>query len=172
MADRSVLELNGNWFERVVHQYLLESYPEAKLIFGKKLYSKYLEKETQIDLIMVHPNAVIVLEVKAWQKWIKGNYNDSHWFGQSSGVNVMKTISPIDQNFLHVRALRNAIRRKGVNPSMFYSVICLPDGTDIISDCKELCNLSRVKTFINGVLQKSTLCMDVNNMIDCITTIR
>ena len=53
-----------------------------------------------------------MIEAKNWKNWVRGDYGDKHWKGQGASRGVITTFNPIDQNFIHIRALRNAIRRE------------------------------------------------------------
>lgn len=39
----------------------------------------YLKKNTQIDIIFIHPKLVCVIELKNWTKYVSGSYDDVNW---------------------------------------------------------------------------------------------
>ena len=150
MADRRTLEFNGNRFESAVCRYLISKYPDAYLLTDIGIFSSFLDKMTQIDIIMIHPRGVFVIEAKGWRKWIRGEYDDKMWSGQSSGVNIMTVYSPVHQNVIHIRSLRNAIREQlGVNPVTFHNIVVLPDGADLQTQCSEVTNLSLLRMIVD-----------------------
>jgi hypothetical protein len=150
MADRRTLEFNGSRFEATICKYLISKYPEASILTDVHVFSDFLQKETQIDLIMIHPRGVFVIEAKGWRKWVKGDYSDKMWSGQSSSMDVMTVYSPLHQNVIHIRALRNAIRKSlRVNPVTFHNIVCFPDGTDLQTNCSEVTNLSLLSMAID-----------------------
>lgn len=166
--DRKVLEFNGSFFEQEIVKSLYEQFSdECIVIHNKELYSDFLGKNTQIDVILLHKHGAYVIEAKNWKHWIKGNYADFYWAGKSAQKDVMRVISPINQNFLHVRALKNAIRKKGIQPLAFSSVICVPDGTDILSDCSELCNFSLLPYYVEKNFDNN-ICLDLKAWGDII----
>lgn len=155
MASRKVLELNGNFFESVITANLESAFPDAKVFHNFEVYSDFLKKNTQIDVLLVHKTGIYVLEAKNWTDWVKGNYNDRQWSGASSHGAPMIVRSPLDQNFLHIRALKNAFRKKGFNPPDFYNLIVFPDGIAINSDCKEICTSTQLEFRIKMLMEKS-----------------
>ena len=160
--NRRTLEFNGNYFEQIIVNHLHSYYGgDCVVLHNKELFSNYLGKDTQIDVILIHKKGICVIEAKNWKQWIKGEYADYYWAGKSSSKDVMKVISPLNQNFLHIRVLKNAIRRKGYNPIDFHSIICVPDGTQIMSKCSEVCNLSMLTNKIDTLLHDEQ-CIDVS----------
>lgn len=53
-----MLEKIGTEFERVVASYLKANFRECKVIHNLEVYSAYLKKNTQIDIIFIHPKLV------------------------------------------------------------------------------------------------------------------
>lgn len=142
MADRTSLEFNGNWFEQRIAQRLSMEFRGARVLHDCKLYCRYKEGITQIDVILVHEDGICAVEAKNWSGYLKGEYGDTVWTGKSDDPMVKTIVNPVDQNFMHIRALKNALRRKGFKPGRFYNYVCVPDTTDIYSRCSEVCNLS------------------------------
>lgn len=140
--NREVLEQLGEQFELEIKKLIEIKRPDAIILHNKELYSSFLQKVTQIDLIVILPNLVVLIEAKNWVGFIKGGYNDVYWLGRSRSHNLMKVFSPVVQNDIHIRALRNSLRLNGVNPPLFKSLIVVPDGTTINSECKEVINKS------------------------------
>lgn len=142
MANRDKLLYIGDTFEFEIMDVLRVAFPDAVLIHDRKIYSDYLQQDTQIDVIMIHSSGVFVIEAKNWKGWIKGTYDDAMWTGKSSEAKILTVFNPIHQNFIHIRTIRNALRGIGVNPPLFANIVVLPDGTAIKSDCSEIVNLS------------------------------
>lgn len=151
MASRQDLLAIGETFEFKLMAMLRYSMPNAVILHDLQLQSNYLGKDTQIDLVVVDKSGVFVIEAKNWKHWIKGDYNDSKWNGLTSDRRTITVFSPFEQNFLHIRTLRNAIRTKGVEPIEFHNIVVLPDGVDIYSNCREVVNLSRLPLVINSL---------------------
>lgn len=155
--DRKILEFNGTVLENEITRYLYRNFDGISVIQNKQVFSAYLRKDTQIDVIAVCPFGIFVIEAKNWHQWIKGEYDDIMWSGKSSSRDAMRVMSVFNQNFIHVRSLRNRLRTMGVEPVLFNNVICVPDGTQIFSRCKEICTLSG----LSNLMQKQS---SINNV--------
>ena len=170
--DRAHLEALGEAFELEVLNLLRMKYPNGRFFHNVELYSAYLGKDTQIDLMMLTDNGVYVIEAKNWVGFIRGTYNDKYWQGRSRSQNTMQVFSPINQNDIHIRALRNALRCNGVNPPIFSSIVVVPDGTAIQSNCAEVINKSKLLVKINSMERDSKIKIDkvalynaINNVV-------
>lgn len=153
MAERKVLEYNGSVFENTVARNLARRYPDIIIIQNRTLYSDFLGNDTQIDLIAIQRKGIFVIEAKNWQRWVKGDYNTDHWKGQGASMNIMDVFSPVNQNMIHVRALRNAIRCQfNVDVVPFHNVVCFPDTTSLMTECKEVVNLSALGLYLDKLL--------------------
>lgn len=148
MANRRNLLLVGETFEFKIMTVLKSMFPTAIILHDLHVPSTYLDKETQIDVLAITDFGVFVIEAKNWKHWIKGDYDDFEWSGLTNERKVITVFNPFHQNFIHIRALRNAIRNTGETPLYFHNLVVLPDGTEIVSDCAEVVNLSRLPTIV------------------------
>lgn len=161
MADRGVLEWNGISFENIILRHLSSKYSGSIFLHNLELYSDYLKKDTQIDIVFIDSKGVFVIEAKNWKNWVRGDYGDKHWKGQGASHDVITTFNPIDQNFIHIRALRNAIRREcREEPVLFHNVVCFPDSTALKTECKEVVNLSYLSLYLDKILIASKECIE------------
>ncbi|MEY8333124.1 nuclease-related domain-containing protein [Lachnospiraceae bacterium 47-T17] len=161
--DRKILEYNGTLFENEITRYLYANFPNISVIQNKQLFSAYLRKDTQIDVIAVCDFGVFIIEAKNWKQWIKGEYDDTMWVGKSNSRDAMRVMNVYNQNFIHIRALRNRIRALGLEPVPFNNIICVPDGIQIFSGCKEICTLSGLRDLMKR--QSTINCVKVD--IEC-----
>ena len=139
--NRKSLEFKGNLFEAYLSMSISELIPDSKCILNKEIYSPYLRKDTQIDLIIITKRYVNVIEAKNWDSYIKGTYDDTHWQGKGASQ-IMTVFNPINQNAIHVRALQKLVYD---NTSSFIpckSFIVVPDGCNIETKCSEVINTS------------------------------
>ena len=172
MSDRRQLEFNGTIFENIINRELASRYSDAIVLPNVTLWSDFLEKNTQIDLLLIHPRGVFVIEAKSWRYYVIGEYGDTHWQGKSSNLKVMSTFNPVNQNMIHIRALRNAIRTKcGVEPINFVNIVCFPDGTKIKSKCSEVCNLSLLTEKIDEIILGRPIVIDTAKYLSLITSV-
>jgi hypothetical protein len=140
--NRGRLEELGAVFELEIMDYLAEKFPNSIIMHNLEVFCKPLEKDTQIDIIMLTDKNVYLIEAKNWTGYIEGEYNNEHWTGISRARVKMEVFNPINQNDLHIRALRNALRNEGLNPPYFNNFVVVPDGTAIKSTCREVVNKS------------------------------
>ena len=153
MADRGILEWNGISFENVILRHLSSRYSGSIFLHDLGLYSSYLKKDTQIDIVFIDTKGVFVIEAKNWKNWVEGNYGDKHWSGQGASREVITTFNPVNQNFIHIRALRNAIRREcDEEPVLFHNIVCFPNSTTLRTECKEVVNLSYLSLYLDRIL--------------------
>lgn len=160
--SRSDLEMSGGLFEVSISGYLSRKYPGARVLQNLELYSHQLGKDTQVDIVLVHQKGIFVIEAKNWSSWIRGSYNDFRWTGKSRKKDLLRVFSPVNQNAIHIRALRNGMRVKGIAVPVFHNIVCFPDGTALYTNCEEVCNFSYLSYLIDGKIEQSTLNIDVN----------
>lgn len=145
--SRRRLELNGSLFEGQIAILLSDTFTDSKYILNKSVYSPFLKKDTQIDLIFIRPCGVYIIEAKNWKTYIKGTINSDEWKGKGSG-SPMSVRSPLQQNQMHVRALRAALRKNNLEPVVFNSYIVVPDSCQIITDSEEVVTLSKLRSIM------------------------
>lgn len=162
--NRMHLEALGEEFELEISQYLQLKYPKSEVLHNNSIYCEFLKKETQMDLIFITDRNVYIIEAKNWIGFIRGNINDKHWEGRSRSKNTITVFNPVNQNALHIRTLRNALRLQGMNPPMFKNIVVVPDGTEIKSDCSEVINKSMLLQRIASNENSSSLSIDIMNM--------
>lgn len=149
-----LLEL-GNEFEKELLSYLKIKFPSGKYLHNLNVYSAFLGKTTQIDLIFITYKCIYVIEAKNWIGFIEGGYNDEHWSGKSRANLIMTVFNPVNQNNIHIRTVRNALRLRGINPPKFHNIVVVPDGTAIRSTCREVINKSKLIPTINRYEKQS-----------------
>ena len=169
--SREELENIGTTFEEHVIIYLKSYFQNCRIIHNKSIYSPLLEKDTQIDIIFICNNLIAVIEVKDWVKSVRGDYADTHWVARSRGVNNIYHFNVYNQNLIHIRSLRNALRRMGYNPVQFANILCFPDGVDLLTNCKEAITLSQLGPYIKKLMAKSTIDIKTEEMYKLITII-
>lgn len=148
--DRLSLELGGNWFEQTVANELQSSFTGSVVLHDLELYSDYLSLvkghnvTTQIDLVLITEFNIYVIEAKKWNVVITGDRDDHVWCGKSNVKSFIKNISPVEQNLVHMRALRNLLRENNYVVPQFHSYVCVPNGTKVQTNCEEVLELSHL----------------------------
>lgn len=168
VLSREHLEALGAEFERDINLFLKLKFKNCVILHNLSLYCHFLEKETQIDLVYISERAVIVIEAKNWTGFIEGEYDTKKWTGRSRARTNISVFSPITQNDIHIRALRNALRCHNINPPYFYNIVVLPDNTTINSACKEVINKSQLVSYIQNIEAKSSYNVNVLAMKEAI----
>ncbi len=112
-------ESSGNSFFKTVFdkgnygEYLTFSYLEGLDSFKRLLTNLYIPKDdgttTEIDLILLSPSGIYVIESKNYSGWIFGSENSKYWTQTLENKQKNKFYNPIWQNKAHINALKNVI---------------------------------------------------------------
>jgi hypothetical protein len=103
---------------------LLEPYCSsgAKMLYN--LYIPYKSGYTEIDVVMIHPAGIFVIESKNYSGVVYGNANDKMWMQKINGQ-IQEFYNPVAQNALHVGALRKLLGNNvNMHPFVVFSNRC------------------------------------------------
>jgi hypothetical protein len=119
----SVTSLNrGTNSERSLILRLLKKEFPSVTIFHDLIIKKNNNEFSQIDLVLVTSEGIIVIEVKDYSGWIYGSGNNTNWTKVLSyGRKKYKFYNPIKQNKSHITELRKTLKQFKKIP--FFSVI-------------------------------------------------
>ena len=119
----SVTSLNrGTSSEKSLILQLLKSGIPPVTIYHDLIIKKDNDKYSQIDLVLVTSEGIIVFEVKNYSGWIFGSGNNTNWTQVLSyGKRKYKFYNPIKQNNNHITELRKTLKQFKNIP--FFSVI-------------------------------------------------
>ena len=119
----SVTSLNrGTETERLLILELLENDTPPITIYHDLIVKKPNDKFSQIDLVLVMTEGIIVFEVKDYSGWLYGSGNTTNWTQVLSyGRKKYKFYNPIKQNNNHISELRKTLKQFENIP--FFSVI-------------------------------------------------
>ena len=119
----SVTSLNrGTSSEKSLILQLLKSGIPPVTIYHDLIIKKDNDKFSQIDLVLVTSEGIIVFEVKNYSGWIFGSGNNTNWTQVLSyGKRKYKFYNPIKQNNNHITQLRKSLKQFDNIP--FFSVI-------------------------------------------------
>lgn len=146
--ERIKLEQKGCNFEGEVAFNIQSVFRNALFVLNKGVYSPFLGKDTQIDLIVILPSGIYVIEAKNWPGFIKGEFPDKYWKGRGQG-RVMNVINPVHQNMMHCRSLRLHIANKGFFiKEPFINLVVVPDSTMIYTESKEVMTVTDLLGFL------------------------
>ena len=127
IRDKRLLEsvtesTRGTSSERDLVMKLLRYGIPAQSIFHDLYLETHKGAFSQIDLAVVAPVGLIVIEVKDYGGWIFGNGNQPQWTQVLNyGRNKYRFYNPILQNSRHIVELKKQIVRVGKIP--FYSIV-------------------------------------------------
>lgn len=128
----------GDVFENIIATKLLKAFNEPVHIFmSLRVKSPYLNKETEVDILLLTSFGVYCIEAKAMRSLLKGNLDDKMWIGKSGSYQT-RLYNPVFQNGTHVRALKHGIRQLGMEPPPIKGVICIPNGCVIESNASNI----------------------------------
>ena len=96
----------GLYGEYLVSRILEPHEQDARFLYN--LYIPYGKKTTEIDMLMIHPMGVFVIESKNFSGKIAGDVNEQTWTQHVAG-HTETLYNPIKQNNTHVYALRQHI---------------------------------------------------------------
>ena len=125
--DRKLIESvtslsRGTYSERLLILKLLKSQIPSVTIYHDLIIKKDNDKFSQIDLVIVTSQGIIVFEVKDYSGWIFGSGNNTNWTQVLSyGKRKYKFYNPIKQNNNHITELRKTLKQFDKIP--FFSVI-------------------------------------------------
>ena len=119
----SVTSLNrGTNSERSLILRLLKKEFPSVTIFHDLIIKKKNNEFSQIDLVLVTSEGIIVIEVKDYSGWIYGSGNNTNWTKVLSyGRKKYKFYNPIKQNKSHITELRKTLKQFEKIP--FFSLI-------------------------------------------------
>lgn len=114
----------------------------CKILRNYKTYSIDINRNTEIDLIVITKFKLYVIEAKSFNTSIEGNYNDMMWIGRS-GRYTTRLFSPFIQNNVHTRKVRSILRGE-VTPRRIESCMCFKNNCIIDSNCENAYSLTRL----------------------------
>ena len=136
---------------------LLKSGIPPVTIFHDLIIKKKNNEFSQIDLVLVTSEGIIVIEVKDYSGWIYGSGNNTNWTKVLSyGRKKYKFYNPIKQNNNHISELRKTLKQFEKIP--FFSLIVffgdcelkeinyVPKGTYLVKSHRVFEVLNLIKT--------------------------
>lgn len=157
MTERKSLELKGAIFEIMIADYLRTNFPECEIVHNITIPSRTLKKgNTQVDVIMVCEQAIIVIEAKDWSKQIRGLRKEAVWHGLGNNPSGMTVVSPVRQNLHHIRMLKAKLLKEGLRTPQMSNLIVVPDSCEIKTDCDEVISITDLKFNVNKVINSAS----------------
>lgn len=96
---------------------------DAKFLFN--LYVPYNNSTSEIDLVVICPHNIYVIESKNYRGFIYGKEEDEYWVqkvGNRNKTNCNTFYNPIKQNDVHIKALEQFINEPMLNIVVFSNI--------------------------------------------------
>ena len=105
---------------------------------------------TQIDHVVVSIYGIYVIETKNYKGIIYGSENSKNWTYNIYG-NKYKFMNPINQNYAHIKAIKNAIGEEYKNIP-YYSIIAFSNEAKVNIDASRasICKIPKVSKVIKS----------------------
>ncbi|MFO3716777.1 nuclease-related domain-containing protein [Anaerococcus sp. ENR1011] len=105
---------------------------------------------TQIDHVVISIYGIYVIETKNYKGIIYGSENSKKWTYNIYG-NKYKFMNPINQNYAHIKAIKNAIGKEYKNLP-YYSIIAFSNEAKVNVDTSRasICKISKVSKIIKS----------------------
>lgn len=101
--------------------------------YNKFLFNIYLPdykgSTIEVDLIIIHPTGIYVIESKNYSGWIFGNENDTYWTQSFQNGKKIKFYNPVKQNQGHIKYLQSYLYE--YPPINYTSVIAFSDRCEL-----------------------------------------
>lgn len=143
---------SGETFEGTVSVYSLLTV-NCIIKNNYRFYSPRIFRGTETDVIIITNSKIYCVECKNFNGYLSGSRLDLEWTFTSSGKKG-SVLNPVLSNSKHVRTIRSLLRVSGNPLYDIESVVCVPDGTQIHTECSEVINLS---TFMRVLKRDSEL---------------
>lgn len=119
---------------------------------------------TQIDLVIVSPYGVFVVEVKNFRGWIFGTPDQAKWTVSVRGGRKYQFQNPIRQNYKHLRVLSE---KTGVPMSLLFPIIAFGDSCEFKTPFpKNVMHCSAVPEFIRTFSEQVIKPEQLNEIVD------
>lgn len=107
----------------------------AKFLFNLYIPKAGKENETtEIDSIIIFDAGILVIESKNYGGWIFGDENSQKWcqslYGKYSGKQKNFFYNPIKQNYYHIKALEQILKKNGIKVPL-WNIIVFPEDCEI-----------------------------------------
>ena len=136
--DKEYYFTKGEKFEMLIASNLFKAFKEPiNLSLSLRVFSMYLGKPTEIDIVLLTSFGVYCIEAKSVRTLLEGSVSDKMWTGHS-GKYPSKMFNPVLQNNTHIRALKYALRQLGMEPPDITGIICVPNGCLVESDSSHI----------------------------------
>ncbi len=127
--------------------------PEFRLVNNIEVYSHRFKRYTQIDHLLLTSGGIYCIEAKGFHSSLEGSFNDDKWVG-TSGKYSQEIFNPIFQNYAHIRAFNNVLRRDKLPTLPIENYVIVNDKCSIKSTSDNVLNLSEFVRVVRRDLRR------------------
>lgn len=138
-----------------------------RIIPSYKTYSYKLQKNADIDLLVVAECGLYAIEMKAYKSRVIGGYNEKMWKGITFKSCTM-FFNPVFQNKEHIRSLNTVLRRNGEETLPIENLVCVPNSCVLNVDCNEVVTES---VLISKLMMDIKYKKKIINVEECLETL-
>ena len=133
---------------------------------GRFLFNLYIPKPnddtTEIDMVLMHPKGLFVIESKNFSGWIFGSENSKYWTqslpkGRGQKSHKVQFYNPIHQNGAHIKHLKRMLSEKTPMWSLIvFSDHCTFKSLNISPDHRyKVVKLHQIKSMVNQLIKET-----------------
>lgn len=115
----------------------LHSLDDVRVIPNLGVFSPYLGRDTEIDLLVLSPWGIYCLEAKSFNTGLMGSLEDDFWAGVT-GRKVTRIYNPVMQNFEHIRCLKRRVKEVTGKFIDVDNYVVVPDSCKISTDVRHM----------------------------------
>jgi hypothetical protein len=134
----------GKKIEDLMNSEILKTVP-CLTLQNSTYFSRRLNKDTEIDIIVLSGFAIYSIECKGYTDLIRGLLSQRRWYG-FSGRHQTAIYNPVMQNYMHVRTLRNYLNLAFNEWYDIHNYVVVLNDTRIETDATNVIN---IQTFQN-----------------------
>lgn len=163
---KDVIRNKGLFFEMEVYNKLKTKYPRSKVLINLLIPRVgSINEYSEIDIILLHPNGLFVLELKNYSGYIYGKKDNEYWNvgrNNENGRKVYQFYNPIKQNEQHIKDLKKVISED------FRNYVIFNDSIELDSMIENVLHLDAFFVIIQKLINSYSE-LDLRNIEEKIT---
>ena len=154
-------KVKGDIGEKEVNE-ILKKLPKSKYKVLNDIFIETRSGGSQIDHMVVSVYGIFVIETKMYSGWIYGDEDSKTWTQNIYNKKVHFFQSPLHQNNVHIRRLREV--DKSLRNIPMYSVITFSEEAELKNDIENVVYFHRLKKYIKSFRKKQLTKEEVKNI--------
>lgn len=163
--------MKGTVFEIELSMHF-EGYRDILCIPNVRVYSRFLQRATEIDRLLVTTWGLYSVEQKSYSSRIVGELSDEYWLG-ITGRTSTQIYNPIMQNFEHIRSLRNEIYRLAHYDIPIMNYVVVPDTCIVQTESPMVMNIQQFVNMVHrDAVSKSKLPFSIKEFLHLLEKVK